>query len=401
MQLKANMKRSRQRSAEVAPAKEPAAPMNGKGAVVLAALALPGVWVPPAHAESAPEKGVVAIKYLHYQDSQPGLKRITVNSPSVFVMAPIGKEWAVEGSMVVDTLSGATPRWQSSISSASVMSEERAAGDVKVTRYYDRSSYSLGLSHSKEHDYQSTAVSVSGSWSTADNNTTLNIGFGASKDKINPTNGGVAGVRDQKKDSNDLIVGVTQALSSTDLLQVNVTYSQGKGYYNDPYKTLDERPNIRKQAALLTRWNHYLEDDRSTVRTSYRFYKDNFGINAHTFQAEWAKPVSDQFTVTPLLRYYSQSAATFYTDALYDASGFPIFPNLAPGQVNSGDQRLSAFGAVTLGLKADYKLTPDWSVDGKFEQYEQRSAWRMGGKGSIGLDPFRATSVQFGANYKF
>jgi hypothetical protein len=400
MQLKANMKRSRQRRAGAA-STTPSVNMSGKGAVVLAALALPGVWVPPAHAESAPEKGAIAIKYLHYQDSQPGLKRITVNSPSVFVITPIGKEWAVEGSLVVDTLSGATPRWQSSISSASVMNEERTAGDVKVTRYFDRSSYSLGLSHSKEHDYVSTAFSVNGSWSTADNNTTLNIGFGASKDKINPTNGGVAGVRDQKKDSNDLIVGLTQALSSTDLLQVNVTYSQGKGYYNDPYKTLDERPSIRKQAALLTRWNHYLEDDNSTVRSSYRFYKDNFGINAHTVQVEWAKPVNDQFTVTPLLRYYSQSAANFYTDALYDASGFPVFPNVAPGQYNSGDQRLSAFGAVTVGLKADYKLTTDWSVDGKFERYEQRSNWRMGGKGSIGLDPFSATFVQFGANYKF
>lgn len=375
--------------------------LNGTGAVVLAALALPGVWVATAHAEGAPEKGTLAFKYLYYQDSQPGLKRITVNSPSVLVIAPIGKEWAVESSLVVDTLSGATPRWQSSISSASKMSEERVAGDVKITRYFDRSSYSLGLSHSKEHDYVSTAVSLNGSWSSADNNTTLNLGIGGSKDKIDPTDGGVAGISNEKKDSNDLIVGLTQALSKNDLIQFNVTYSQGKGYYSDPYKTLDERPRARKQAAALARWNHYLQDDGSTLRASYRFYRDSYGIRAHTLQGEWAKPVNEQLTLTPLLRYYSQSSARFYTDAQYDAAGFPIFPVLAPGQLNSGDQRLSAFGAATVGLKADYKLAPDWSVDGKLEHYEQRSNWRLGGQGSTGLDPFRAISLQLGTNYRF
>jgi hypothetical protein len=398
LQLKANMKPVKRQRAHQ-PGARPA--RGGSGAVVLAALALPGVWVAPAHAESAPEKGTLSLKYLHYEDSQPGLKRITVNAPSVYVITPVGKDWAVEGALVVDTLSGATPRWQSSISSASTMHEERVAGDVKITRYFDRSSYSVGLSNSKEHDYTSTAVSLNGSWSTADNNTTLNLGLGTARDKINPTNGGTNGISNETKSTNDFMAGITQAMSSTDLLQLNVTYSQGKGYYSDPYKTLDERPRIRKQAAMLARWNHHFEGDGSTLRGSYRFYKDNFGINAHTFQGEWAKPVNEQLTLTPLLRYYSQSAARFYTDAVYDASGFPVFPTLSPGQYNSGDQRLSAFGAVTLGLKADYRLGPDWSVDGKLESYEQRSAWRMGGQGSIGLDPFRAIFVQLGANYKF
>jgi hypothetical protein len=401
MQLKEDMKKA----ARHRPLRSKSSPhrsgLNGAGSVVLAALALPGVWSETARAEGAPEKGNFAVKYLYYQDSQPGLKRITVNSPSVFVLAPVGKDWAIEGSLVLDTLSGATPRWQSAISSASRMSEERAAGDIKITRYFDRSSYSVGLSHSSEHDYVSTALSLNGSWSTADNNTTLNLGVGGSQDRINPTNGGFAGVTDEHKNSNDLIVGVTHALSKNDLVQANVTYSQGQGYFSDPYKTLDERPRIRKQAAMLARWNHFNEGDGSTVRASYRFYRDSYGIRAHTFQGEWVKPVSEQLKMTPLLRYYSQGAARFYTDAIYDVDGFPVFPPLTPGQLNSGDQRLSAFGAVTVGLKADYKLTPDWSVDGKVEAYEQRSNWRMGGQGSIGLDPFRAYFVQFGANYKF
>lgn len=40
---------------------------RGAGAVVAASLALPGVFH-AAHAESAPESGIVGIKFLHYQD---------------------------------------------------------------------------------------------------------------------------------------------------------------------------------------------------------------------------------------------------------------------------------------------------------------------------------------------
>jgi Protein of unknown function (DUF3570) len=374
---------------------------RGTGAVVLAALALPGVWVAPARAELAPDQGLIAFKLLHYEDSQPGLKRVSVDSPSIYLLAPLTSQWALEGSLVVDSLSGATPRWQSAVSSASVMSDERKAGDVKVTRYFERSSYSVGLAHSTEHDYVSTALSLGGSWSSDDNNTTWNAGVAGTYDKINPTNGGQALVSNQRKKTAELIVGVTQALSSTDLVQLNLSHSLGRGYFSDPYKNFDERPRERSQTALLARWNHYLESDRSTLRGSYRYYNDSFGINAHTLQVEWVKPLGGALTLTPLLRLYSQSAASFYAKAVTDTFGLPIYPTLLPGQLNSGDQRLSAFGAITLGLKGEYRLDNAWTVDAKFETYQQRSNWRIGGAGSTGLDPFRATFVQFGASRKF
>ena len=49
------------------------------GGIVAAALALPGV----AAAEAAPERTMIGFKYLYYYDYQPGLDRITVNSPSL------------------------------------------------------------------------------------------------------------------------------------------------------------------------------------------------------------------------------------------------------------------------------------------------------------------------------
>ncbi|OYT99264.1 MAG: hypothetical protein CFE40_05180 [Burkholderiales bacterium PBB1] len=372
------------------------------GAIIAAALALPGVITPGVtRAASAPEQGEIAVKYLHYQDSQPGLKRIKVEAPSIYVMVPLSPKWSVEGSLVNDSVSGATPRYHSSISGATKrMKDERNAQDVKVTRYEDRSTYSLGYSHSKEHDYKSNAVSFDATFSSDDNNRTWNVGAGFADDKIGSTNDPTLR---KTKQTVELIAGVTQAVTANDLVQLNLSFNRGHGYYSDPYKDVDARPDHRAQKILLTRWNHYFNDSGATLKASYRFYSDNFGIKAHTLGADWVQPIGDRFTVTPSLRYYTQSHAKFYFDPVYDTDvGAPYPPGYFTNtpRYSSADQRLSAFGAVTVGLKAAFKVTQNWTVDAKVERYEQRAGWRIG-RGSPGLDPFRATFVQIGISTRF
>ena len=137
------------------------------GAIIAAALALPGVL---AHADAAPERGEIAVKVLRYRDWQPGFDRIHVTAPSVYLLAPVNPRWSLEASAVSDSVSGATPRYHTAISGASRMNEHRVAGDVKVTRHFDRASIALGLSHSDEHDYRSNAVAIDASVSSDDNN---------------------------------------------------------------------------------------------------------------------------------------------------------------------------------------------------------------------------------------
>lgn len=354
------------------------------------------------HAQTAPEHGEVALKYLQYEDSQPGLKRIKVSAPSLYVLAPLSSKWALESSLVSDSVSGATPRYHSAISGATPrMEDERHAGDVKITRYQDRATYSLGVSKSKEHDYDSTAVSFDASFSSEDNNRSWNIGIGHANDKISSSNDDAL---HERKRTTEFMVGVTQAVSSNDLVQLNFTLNQGRGYYSDPYKEPDIRPRKRDQSILLARWNHHFEGIGATLRSSYRYYHDTFGINAHTLGAEWVHPVGGRFTLTPSLRFYSQSAARFYYDPVYDPDvGAPYPPGYFtnPPEFISPDQRLSAFGGITVGLKAAVRLTPDWSADVKLERYEQRSDWRIGGQGSPGIDPFRATWLQLGVSRRF
>ena len=379
------------------------------GAIVAAALALPGV-VGTAHAESAPEHGQVSVKYLEYKDSQPGLERIKVQAPSIYMLVPVNSQWSIAGSGVVDAVSGASPRYHTAISGASKMSDNRTAADIKITHYAERSSYSVGLSGSKEHDYRSTALSFDASFSSEDNNRSWNIGLGYAGDRVGSVNDKA---RNERKRTIELLLGVTQALSSTDLVQFNLTFSNGRciddpadksSCFSDPYKEPDLRPHKRDQAILLARWNHHFEDLGATLRSSYRYYSDSYGIKAHTLGAEWVQPVGSVLTVTPSVRLYSQSAAKFYFDPVYDpAVGAPYPPGYFtnPPEFISADQRLSAFGGVTVGLKLGVQFTPDWSADLKAEFYEQRSHWRVGGAGSPGLDAFSANFFQVGLNKRF
>jgi hypothetical protein len=363
------------------------------GAVLAAALALPGVAV----AQFAPDSALIGFKYLYYKDYQPGLDRITVNSPSLYLLTPLGPSWSLEGSLVVDSLSGATPRWHSSISSASRMEDERTAGDLRITRYFRRASIDFGLAYSTEDDYESRALSANVRLSTDDNNTTLLLGTGYTDDTIK-RNPGSAVFQDESKRINDFIVGVTQVVTPNDIVQANFTHANGRGYYSDPYKFLDNRPRERDQTILLLRWNHFMDSVGGTLRSSYRFYDDTYDITAGTLQVDWAQPFGG-VVITPSLRYYTQSAASFYVDPIAGSDVPPLASAQPP--LYSADHRLSAFGAYTVGLKFAVPIGKSWLFDAKADYYEQRGEWRLGGEGSPGLAPFKAQFYQVGMYYRF
>ena len=63
----------------------------------------------PALADTAPAQGSISFKHLDYSDSQPGLDRMQVRSSAIGILAPMGDKWAVKGTWVVDSISGASP----------------------------------------------------------------------------------------------------------------------------------------------------------------------------------------------------------------------------------------------------------------------------------------------------
>ena len=383
--------------------------------ILLASLVLPGLAalavVTPlsAAAENAPEKTTIAFKYGSYRDSQAGWDRVKVEAPQVYVQAPIAGDWSIEASGVVDSVSGASPRWHTQhtqVSGASQMSDERRAVDVKVTRYLARAAVSASVAYSDEHDYTSRALGLDARWSSDDNNRTWSVGYGTASDTIDTSHSGSTTAINQHKRTHEFMGGVTQVLTPADIAQFNLTRSVGEGYYDDPYKTLDKRPAQRNAWIALARWNHHVEQFDASLRISYRYNSDTFGVRAHTAGVEWVQPAG-RWTFTPGARYYSQSAADFYLDPLLDAQGqydqAAVFTRAFSllGKNQSTDQRLAAFGAVTLSMKVSYAITPATTVDVKYEAYRQTAGLHLGSAGSPNLDPFNANFVQFGLTHRF
>lgn len=368
-------------------------------AILSAAMALPGL-IPSAHADSAPESGIISLRYLSYRDKQPGLDRITVSAPSLYILFPVGREWAFSGSRVMDSVSGASSRYHSSISGASRMHDTRQANDFNATRYFERATLSIGTANSTEHDYKSEAVNVTGTVSSEDNNTTWTLGFGNTNDSINPVNNIVV---NEKKHTRDYLLGLSQVLTPNDIVQASMTYANGHGYFNDPYKMIDNRPRDRSQSAILAKWNHYLEGD-SVLQSSCRYYWDNYGIRGDTLALNWVKPLSNGVIVTPSVRYHTQSAANFYYDPVYDpllGAPFPLGFLSNPTGFYSPDQRLSAFGAITAGFKISKSMAGGWEADMRADYYQQQSGWRWFAKGSPGLEKLTAIILQLGLSKKF
>ena len=370
------------------------------GQVLLsAAMALPCV-LPPAYAETAPERGFVSFKYLDYQDSQGGpqgtrIDRIKVRAPSVMAMVPLSSEWSMMGSLVTDSISGASPLYHTKM--LGKVRDFRRAGETSITRYFPNGTVTVGLNYSGESDYVSRGATVLATRSSDDKNTVWSAGVGASRDQINPANKLVV---NETKQGMNLLVGVTQVMSTHDVVQLNVGHYSGQGYFSDPYKAYDQRPSNRSSQTVLGRWNHHFESTQQTTRLAYRYYTDSWGVRSHTFDAEFVQALAQGWSVAPALRVYTQTAADFYVNA--ETSPYPFPPSPPANALHySEDQRVSAFGARTYGVKVTKQLGLDTRIDIKLERYEQRGAWALFGSGSTGLDPFYARVVQVGITHWF
>jgi len=375
------------------PARQPHTTEKSSLTLLTAALALPGILPFHAAAQTMPERSVIALQYFDYRDWQPGADRMTVRSPSLYVLRPIGEDLALEGNLVYDSMSGASPLAFNTLSGASGLgvTDYRTAGDVKVTKYFDRYAIGVGGAYSHERDYISRALSVELRTWTADKNRTYAFGVAGTSDSIHPSD---RPIDNGQRNTLDFLFGITQALNAGAIVQSNLTYSTGHGYYSDPYKLLDTRPDHRRTLAWLTRWNQYVPAADATLKLLYRYIHDSFGDHSHTLEAAWYQPLPNGFAITPSLRYYTQSAADFYF-------GPPLANGFVPGEPYTPDTRLSAFGALTPSLRIDKSFDQGWSADISFSYYRQRSSWRLGGSGSSGIEPLSARWIMVGISKTF
>jgi hypothetical protein len=325
---------------------------------------------------------------------------------------------------------------------ASASPETRRQGNFRIGYEWDEAALNLNGGVSEEPDYHSSFANVNGRWDFNQKLTTLNLGLGYTHSDISALlDPGASAYFDysaysKQIDTVETASGVpahtlrgvrqdwathlslTQVLSKDALVEAGFGYTRSTGFQENPYKVVDfvfvdpnqapvdlglpglppllvpevqavleQRPDVRNQWIWDTRYVHYVESLDAALHLSYRFYHDDWAINAHTFEADWGQPLGGGWTITPRVRYYTQDAANFYR---------PYFlfkqaePRGSDGQLDfarvpvdrySSDHRLSGYGALSGGVTVSKALGKAVRLEAGFEYYTHAGGLKLGGGG--------------------
>lgn len=221
---------------------------------------------------------------------------------------------------------------------------------------------------SSEYDYTSVGVGATLKQDFNKRNTTLALGLSYNADQVTPVGGvplglgaqpGFPAVKTTESDARDknvidTLLGVTQVINRHTLMQLNYTYGRDSGYLTDPYKLIsvvdntgvpvqtlyEKRPDQRTRQTIF--WRALASYGKNVVNASYRYYWDDWGVRAHTFDARYRFDLGARY-LEPHLRYSLQTnAADFYQPFLLQGEN----PSFA-----SADYRLAEMTTTTVGVK--------------------------------------------------
>ena len=238
---------------------------------------------------------------------------------------------------------------------------------------------------SSERDYLSRAGSLEWRIFSDDRNRTWAFVFGGANDRINPKNGVVV---DAPPNTLDFLVGVTQALSATAIVQSNLTYSRGHGYYSDP-----TRRSIRGRRT--ERCSHGSPGTTSISRAPTPPFASPIVIC--TTRSD-RSPTRSRPRGSSRFPKAGASHRAFVTTA--NRSGFLLQPAISGRLCRRAELhgRYAPLGVrrVTPALTIAKSLPEGWSAELKLAFYRQRAGWEFAGDGSPGLLPFSARWIQAG-----
>ena len=330
----------------------------------------------------------------HYEDYAEDNNRIHVTTQDVYFDLGL-KSWvSLAGNFVYDAISGATPTGAPPLSGQTEvakvhMHDRRYAGFLEPTIKVANHSLTPQFSYSQESDYRSIGVSLGDAIDFNEKNTTLALGVSHNFDEVQPNEGefyllGTPITKPLHKDDTDVLVGLSQLLGPNTIVSGDVTLGYSDGYLSDPYRRVlfddvpytpgtpftvwpENRPDHKfKQIAFLS-LQQYFDPLNGALELDYRFYHDTFEVTAHTVTVQWNQKLGKRVIISPLFRYYTQTAAFFYaTHFPGDPDNQQSFP--LPGYYSS-DYRLSALDTFTYGVELSVKIQEHLSLQFGYRRY--------------------------------
>ncbi|AWM15038.1 hypothetical protein DI487_15035 [Flavobacterium sediminis] len=126
-----------------------------------------------------------------------------------------------------------------------------------------------------------------------------------------------------------------------------IYFSDKPNYFINEFQLADDierLPDTRFKLPIGMRWNFYLHE-RVTIRTYYRYYWDNWGVDSHTASIELPIKLTDKFTFYPMYRYYTQNASKYFA---------PYEMHVSTEEYYTSDYDLSTFVSNQYGVGVSY-----------------------------------------------
>ena len=372
-------------------------------ALTSSALLLPAYQA--ANAEAPPEFTEIGLRYSNYEEDDTASsktfggssERMEVDVAQFHLLAPVADDWSVALDVSWEDMSGASPWFVGEsaegdskvVMSGASIEDTRTEVSVTTRYYYDRGSAGFNYSRSDEDDYESDAVAVDASYDSDDGMSTYSASVSASADEIEPTRGVTpTGTLKDEKDIRSAWVGVSRIVSKRAILRFGLSYTYRDGFLTDPYKLNDERLDRRNEWVIQGGYRQFLVGPNAALHVDYRYFSDDWGIDAHTVDIAWHQNVGGRTAIIPFLRYHTQDEADFFANSVDFSERY-----------YADDYRLSAYGAVSLGLKLRHDIG-NWRLNLAAERYQSNNEWGIyGGEESPALVDFWRTSI--GLDYRF
>ncbi len=136
-------------------------------------------------------------------------------------------------------------------------------------------------------------------------------------------------------------------------------------YFNGSSERVEKLPVERWKLPLAIQLNVFA-GSRTVIRSYYRFYHDELGITAHTLQLEVPVKIHPELSLSPLLRFYTQTAARWFA---------PYHQHDVKEAFYTSDYDLSRFDSYKAGLTLRYAPQRPMSPRYTFNALSLRYAW--------------------------
>lgn len=285
--------------------------------------------------------------------------RMEINTSGIYVEKDLNPRLVLKGEFIYDGISGATPSGGTPVPGSNQVplirfSDDRYAGNLGLDIRQGRFTHSPLFSYSYEHDYKSVGIAFNELIDFNQRNTTLALGAAHNFDRVN----GLFQPEFTSKDTSDFLLGVTQLFGPRTTFTANVILGYSQGYLTDPYKGVnffyaypdsnfdplpfgvsvgEQRPRHRFRQVGFLAVNHFIKPLNSALDGSFRLGNDDWGILSQTVAVSWAQKFGRRVILTPLFRFYHQSAADFYAPRF---TGDPLFPDGTFYSYNANDELL-------------------------------------------------------------